>query len=90
MIFHIFEAKYISIIKRKQFNLQVNLIETIGLTKAKLDMCVQEGGKNFSTGERQLLCLARTIVRQKRILVLDEATSNIDLRYEKVITYLRG
>jgi ABC-type multidrug transport system fused ATPase/permease subunit len=50
------------------------------LRNLTLDTRVESEGKNFSTGHRQLIALARAIIRDTRIVLIDEATSNVDLR----------
>ncbi len=49
------------------------------------DTVLLNNGSNLSSGERQLLCIARIMIQNPKILILDEATSNIDLKTEKKV-----
>jgi ATP-binding cassette subfamily B protein len=63
----------------------VGLVDVVGRLPHGLDTAVQERGQSLSSGERQLVALARAFLAQPRVLVLDEATSNLDLQSETKI-----
>ncbi|WP_211767256.1 ABC transporter ATP-binding protein [Kutzneria sp. CA-103260] len=63
----------------------VGLVEVVERMPEGLDTIVQERGQSLSSGERQLVALARAFLAQPRVLVLDEATSNLDLQSETKI-----
>lgn len=66
------------------------VLTNIGFTnadflKSKLDMKVSSDGSNLSAGEKQIISFARAVISKRKILILDEATANIDLKTEEFI-----
>jgi len=63
------------------------LLERAGLTKllkyeegtAVRDFQIEEGGNNLSTGEKQIVCICRAVLRKAKVVIFDEATANIDV-----------
>ena len=53
-----------------------------------MDLEIKEGGSNLSSGEKQLITICRAVIRKAKVVVLDEATANIDVRTEQKILKL--
>jgi ABC-type multidrug transport system fused ATPase/permease subunit len=64
---------------------RTGLIDVIHNCEGGLDYQLVDGGENLSAGERQLVAFTRMLLRDPAILILDEATANIDERCERLI-----
>ena len=67
----------------------LNLLNEVGLRDfmigKNLDYKIEENGGNISVGEKQLICIARALLKKTKIILMDEATANIDYRNESIL-----
>ena len=71
-------------------DIEINkLLSEVGLSEflegKDLDYKIEDNGNNISVGEKQLLCIARALIKKTKIILMDEATANIDYRTESVL-----
>jgi len=64
---------------------QVQLKDKVNSLKGGLEAEIEQSGKNLSFGQRQLICLARAIVKKAPILIMDEATANVDRQTDQFV-----
>jgi len=79
------DAELIEVLQRSWLLPRAGTSDPIAEAKFSLDSTVGDEGSNFSAGEKQLLALCRALVKNSRIIVLDEATSSVDVETDAKI-----
>ena len=93
---HIFEASLkanLDPMELAQDYEMIDLLKEVGMwdkfeRQKGLDTEIEQGGANLSAGEKQLLCLSRALLRRSKMIIMDEATANIDSQTEQIIQRL--
>lgn len=67
---------------------KASLENLVSRDESGLNQKIEDGGKNLSSGEKQLICICRAILRKNKIVLMDEATANIDIKTEQIIQKL--
>ena len=62
---------------------EAQLDELVSKSPLGLLQDIENGGQNLSSGEKQLICICRAILRKSKVVILDEATANIDILTEQ-------